>query len=113
MGEGTKAGPLALSESSPQIQFLEEVVALVVDHDEGREIFHLDPPDRLHAEPGIFHGLDLLDAMLGEVRRCAADGGEIKAAVLLAGLAYRRRAVALAEHDHRAAAGLEVGHEGL
>src|SRR5712672_4177086 len=80
---------------SSQIQFLEEVVALVVDHDEGREILHLDAPDRLHAELGIFHGLDLLDAMLGEVRRRAADRGEIEAAVLLTGLAHRARAVAL------------------
>src|SRR6516225_7787987 len=75
-------------QGSPQIQFLEEVVALVVDHDEGREIFYLDPPDRLHAELGVFHGLDLLDAMLREVRRRAANGGEIEAAVLPAGLAH-------------------------
>src|SRR5215470_2157881 len=51
--------------------------------------------------------------MLREVRRRAADGGEIEAAVLLAGLAYRRRAVALGQHDHRAAGGLEVVHEGI
>ena len=37
-----------------EVQLLEEVVALVVDHDEGREVHHLDPPDRLHAELGIF-----------------------------------------------------------
>jgi hypothetical protein len=30
----------------------EEVVALVVDHDEGREVLDLDLPDRLHAELG-------------------------------------------------------------
>jgi hypothetical protein len=34
---------------SPQIQFLEEVVALVVDDDEGGEIDHLDAPDRFRA----------------------------------------------------------------
>src|SRR5262249_46292063 len=65
---------------SPKIKFLEEVIAFVVDHDEGREIFPLDPPDRLHAELGIFHDLAFLDAMLGEVRRRAADGGEIETA---------------------------------
>src|ERR1700681_4747346 len=70
---------------SPQIQFLEEIIALVVDDDEGREILDLDAPDRFHAEFGIFHHLDLLDAVLGEVGRRAADRAEIKAAVLLAG----------------------------
>src|SRR6266478_6096573 len=81
--------------SSPQIQFLEEVVAFVVDHDEGGEILDLDAPDRFHAELGIFHHLDLLDAVLGKVRRSSADRAEIEAAVLLAGLAHRDRAVAL------------------
>src|ERR1700720_4409828 len=33
---------------SPEIQFLEEVVALVVDDDEGREILDFNAPDRLH-----------------------------------------------------------------
>src|SRR3954463_10417390 len=61
----------------PQIQFLEEVIALVVDDDEGREIHHLDAPDRFHAEFGIFHHLDLLDAVLGEVCRSPADRAEI------------------------------------
>src|SRR5215475_11983281 len=75
---------------SSQIQFLEEIIALVVDHDECGKILHLDSPNRLHAELGIFHGLDLLDAMLGEVCRRATDGGEIKAAVLAAGFAHRR-----------------------
>src|SRR4249920_3419569 len=56
----------------PQIQRLEEVVAFVVDHDEGGEIHHLDAPDRFHAELGIFDTLDLLDAMLGEVGGGAA-----------------------------------------
>ena len=32
----------------PEIQFLEEVVALVVNDDEGRKIHNLDPPDRFH-----------------------------------------------------------------
>src|SRR5262245_46670212 len=91
-----------------EVQLLEEVVALVVDDDEGGEILHLDAPDRLHAELGIFLDLDLLDAVLGEVRRGAADRGEIEAAVLLARLANRGRAVALGDRDHRAARRLEV-----
>src|SRR3979409_693176 len=59
----------AMTNPLPQIQLLEKIVALVVDDDEGGEILHLDAPDRLHAELGIFHGLDLLDAVLGEVGR--------------------------------------------
>ena len=58
----------------------EEVVALVVDDDEGREIDHLDTPDRFHAELGIFDDLDLLDAILGEARGRAADRAKIEAA---------------------------------
>src|ERR1700758_2581223 len=92
----------------PQIQFLEEVVALVVDDDEGREIHDLDAPDRFHAEFGIFDDLDLLDAVLGEVRRRTANRAEIEAAVLLAGLAHRNSAIALGEHHHRAARRLEL-----
>ena len=41
--------------ASAQIQFLEKIIALVVDDDEGRKIHHLDAPDRFHAEFGIFH----------------------------------------------------------
>src|SRR5438552_19138907 len=73
---------------SPQIQFLEKIIALVIDHDECRKILDLDAPDRLHAELGIFHRLDLLDAMLGEVRGGAADRAKIKSTVLLAGVAH-------------------------
>src|SRR5262249_56606313 len=39
--------------ASPQIQILEEVVALVVDDDKGRKIDHFNAPDRFHAELGI------------------------------------------------------------
>src|SRR5260370_10762040 len=71
-----------------------EVVALVVDHDEGREIDDLDAPDRFHPELGIFDEFDLADAILGEPRRRPADRAEIKSAVLLAGVAHFGTAVA-------------------
>jgi hypothetical protein len=64
----------------------EEVVTLAVDDDEGREVFDLDAPDRLHAELGIFHDLDLADAVLRKARGRAADRAQIEAAMLLAGL---------------------------
>src|SRR5260221_13543061 len=92
-----------VSAPSPQIQFLEEIVALVVDDDEGREIHDLDAPDRFHAEFGIFHHPDLLDAVFGEICGSAANRAEIEAAVLLAGLAHRDRAVAFCDHHHRSA----------
>src|ERR1700727_2887032 len=82
---------------SPQIQLLEEIIALVIDDDEGRKILDFDAPDRLHAEFGIFHHLDLLDAVLGKIRRRPADRTKIEASVLLAGLAHRGRAVALGQ----------------
>src|SRR6185503_23316 len=64
-------------------EIAEEVVALVVDDDEGREIDDVDLPHRLHAELGIFQDLDMLDAVLGEAGRGAADRAEIEAAMLL------------------------------
>src|SRR5277367_1652609 len=99
--------------SSPQIQLLEEIIPLVVDHDERREILDLDAPDRFHAEFGVFEHLDLLDAVLREPRGRAPDRAEVKAAVFGAGLAHLRRAVALGEHHHRAARGLELIDEGI
>jgi hypothetical protein len=72
-------------EASPQIQFLEEVVALVVDDDEGGEVFDLDAPDRFHAEFLVLDDFHLLDAVLGKPGCRAADGAEIKPAMGLAG----------------------------
>src|SRR5215212_4741069 len=105
---GSNAGP-----SSPQIQFLEKVVALVVDDNKCREILDLDAPDRLHSEFGIFHGIDFLDAMLGEIRRHATDRAEVKASVFFAGVAHCRRAVALGDRHHGASRGLELLDEGI
>ena len=46
------------------LQLLEEVVALVIDEDEGGEVLDLNLPDGFHAELGILHALDALDATL-------------------------------------------------
>jgi hypothetical protein len=51
--------------------------------------------------------------VLGEVGRRTADRAEIEAAVLLAGLAHRDRAVALGHHHHRSARRLELVDEGI
>src|SRR5258708_32827896 len=97
----------------PETQLLEEIIALVVDHDEGGEILHLDAPDRLHAELRIFDHLDLLDAVLGEIGGSAPDRGKIEAAVLLAGVPHLRRTVALGDRHHGAAGGLEIIDEAV
>ena len=49
---------------TPRLQLLEEVVALVIDQDERREILYCNLPDCLHAEFGILNALDALDAAL-------------------------------------------------
>jgi hypothetical protein len=70
---GPSSEPFPARHGLPQIQFLEEVIALVVDDDEGGKILDLDAPDRFHAEFGIFHHLDFLDAVFGEIGRGTAD----------------------------------------
>jgi hypothetical protein len=54
----------------------EEVVALVIDHDERREVLDLDLPDRLHPELGVLEHLDLADVFLRQDRGGAADRAE-------------------------------------
>src|SRR6478736_8638215 len=66
----------------------EEVVALVVDDDEGGEVLDLDLPDRLHAELGVLHHLDRPDAVLREPRGRATDRAQVEAAVLVAGVGH-------------------------
>src|SRR5260370_33239816 len=63
----------------------EEVVAFVVDNDEGGKILDLDTPDRLHAKLGIFQHLDFLDPALRQARGGAADRTQLEPAVLAAG----------------------------
>jgi hypothetical protein len=47
LSRGRPLVEVATLSPSPQIQFLEKIIALVVDDDEGREIHDLDPPDRV------------------------------------------------------------------
>src|SRR5262249_47120349 len=99
--------------ASPEIQVLEEVVAFVVDDEEGGEIAHLNAQDRFHAELGIFDAFDFLDAILGKIRGGSADRGEIKPAVLLASLAHDRGTIAFGQRHHRATGSLELVGEGI
>src|SRR5512143_3221465 len=90
-----------------RLQLLEEVVALVVDQDEGREIHDLDRPDRLHPQLRVLEDLDLLDVFFGQERDRPAGRSEIEAAVLLAGVGDLLAPIALRDHDQRPAVGLE------
>ena len=108
--EGRGAG-LALGAGGGQL--LEEVVALVVDEDEGGEVFDLDLPNGFHAEFGIFDALDGLDVVLCQDGGGTADGAEVETAVGLAGVGDLLRAVALGEHDHAAAVALEEVNVGV
>jgi hypothetical protein len=55
------------------VQHLEEVVALIVDQDEGGEVFHLDFPDCFHAEFRVLEQFNLPDVVLGEQGGGTAD----------------------------------------
>src|SRR3954453_405318 len=86
----------------------EEVVALVVDDDEGGKTPPLDPPDRFHAELGVLQHLDLADAVLRKPCGRPPDRAEVEAAVRLAGRDDGCRAVSFRDHHHRAAGCLEL-----
>jgi hypothetical protein len=44
-----------------QVKFLEKVVSLIVDDNKGREIFHLNAPNGLHAKLRVSEHLDFRD----------------------------------------------------
>src|SRR5438105_1739113 len=73
----------------------EEVVPLVVHDDERREVAHLDPPDRLHAELGVLQHLHAGDAVPGQPGRRPADRAQIEPAVPTARGGHRRGTVPL------------------
>ncbi len=95
------------SEIALESELLEEVVALVVDEDEGREVLNVDFPDCLHAEFRVLDALDALDVVLGEDGCRASDRAEVEAAVFVACVCYLLASIALREHDHAAAVALE------
>ncbi len=82
--------PLSISTPLPQIQRLKKVIPLVVDDDEGGEVFYVDAPDRFHAQVFEFDALDLGDAVLGQAGAGAAYGAEIEATVLGARVSVTR-----------------------
>ena len=95
------------------VHFGEEVVALVVHHDERREVLHLDLPDRLHAQFRVLEQLDAGDAVLRQPGSRATDRAEVEATVRSAGVRHSLRAVPLRQHDHRATGSLELVDVGV
>ena len=69
LSSSASATPAPSAEADGGAHLGEEVVALVVDDDEGGEVLDVDLPDGLHAELGVLEDLDLLDAVLGQPGR--------------------------------------------
>ncbi len=66
------------------LEVLEEVVAFVVDYNEGGEVLDLDLPDGLHAEFGILQHLYFPDTVLSKPCCWPSDRAQIETAVFLA-----------------------------
>ena len=87
---------------------LEEIIALIVDEDEGGEILDFNLPDSFHSEFGILEEFYLLDRILSEYGSGATDRTEVETAMLMASVSDLLRAVALSDHNHSTTGGLEL-----
>ena len=56
-----------LAAAATWLDLLEEVVALVINEDECREVLNMDFPDCLHSEFRVLYALDALDIVLSNV----------------------------------------------
>jgi len=88
-------------------ELLEEVVTLVVNEDECREVLDADLPDSLHSKFRILYALDALDVVLSKDCCRATDRAEVESAVLVTCVSHLLASVTLSEHDHAAAMALE------
>ena len=95
------------------VDLLEEVVAFVIDEDEGGEVFDFDFPDGFHAEFGEVEDFLGDDVLFGEEGGGSPCGAEVEAAVFLAGVGDHLGAVAFGEHDHGGTVGLEEVNIGI
>ena len=113
MGTVILPPPLKDGASGVGLELLEEVIALVVDEDEGGEVFYLNLPDGLHTKFGVFHTFDALDVVLGKDGSRSSDGAEVEAAVVFASVGDVNTAVTLSEHDSASAVVLEFVNIGV
>ena len=88
-------------------ELLEEVVTLVINEDECREVLDADLPDSLHSELRVLYALDALDVVLCKDCSRTTDRAEVESAVLVACVSHLLASVTLGEHDHAASMALE------
>ena len=81
------------------LELFEEVIALVIDQDECREIFHFNFVNRFHTEFRILNTLNAADSFFCEVRGNTADRSKIEAAVFLTGFGNYVSTIALSDHN--------------
>ena len=86
-----------------RLELLEEVVALVVHQNEGGEILNGNFPDSLHAELGVLHAFNALDAALRQYGSHATNSAEVETAMLLACVRNLLCTIAFRDHDHTSA----------
>ena len=79
----------------------EEVVAFVIDDNDGREVDDLDFANGFHAELFEVDEFDGLNIFFGEKSGGSTNGAEVEATMLAAGFGDLGRAVAFCKHDHR------------
>src|SRR3546814_19023174 len=77
---------------------VDEVVALVVDDDEGGEVLDLDLPDRLHPQLGVLDHPALADAVPGQAGRRSASRSTEEPTVGCARVVDLPAAAALGRH---------------
>ena len=90
-----------------------EVISLVVDEDEGGEVFNLNLPYGLHTEFRVFHAFDALDVVLGKDGCWSADGAEVETTVVFACVGDVNTSVTLCKHDSASAVVLEFINVGV
>ena len=91
----------------------EEVVAFVIDDDDGGEIDDFDFADGFHAEFFKVDDFNGFNIFFREEGGGPADRSEVETAVFAAGFGYVGGAVAFGEHDHGAAFLHESGDVGI
>jgi len=103
----SESAVLLLCQDRLKSELLEEVVALVINEDECREVLDMDLPYRFHSELRIFNALDALDVVLSKDCCRTSDRAEVESAVLVASVSHALCAISLCKHDHAAAVALE------
>lgn len=81
------------------LQLFKEVIALVINQDECREVNNVNFVNSFHTELRILNALDAADGLSGQVGSNTADRAEVEAAVFLAGFGNDVCTVAFGDHD--------------